>query len=201
MTLIVKHIRGFNTLDSSVWTSISKNKISSVNWNEFPYQPEVTFRTVHNGDMLFIKYDVKERYSVRTVNTQDQDPIYQDSCVEFFILDSEGDYHNFEFNAKGIALSAKGKSKDNRKSRTKNELYEIIRYPSGVEKVGKNYCWSLTIGIPFASLALARGQSYAANFYKCGDLTHTKHYLSWSPINTQRPDFHCPEYFGKIVIE
>ena len=41
----------------------------------------------------------------------------------------------------------------------------------------------------------------AANFYKCGDETANKHYLSWSPIDLRSPDFHRPEYFGVITFE
>jgi hypothetical protein len=35
-----------------------------------------------------------------------------------------------------------------------------------------------------------------ANFYKCGDDTSKRHYLSWNPVKTAKPDFHRPEYFG-----
>ncbi|MCF0172470.1 MAG: hypothetical protein HUJ91_01855, partial [Bacteroidales bacterium] len=27
------------------------------------------------------------------------------------------------------------------------------------------------------------------------------HFLSWNPIGTPTPDFHCPEYFGTIEFE
>lgn len=201
MTLIVKYISDCDARSNNTWDSISEYKIACINWAEYPYQPEVSLRTLHNGDMLFIRYDVIEQYPVRVHNKQDQDPVYQDSCVEFFILDETNQYHNFECNANGVVLSARGENRNNRISKSLEELKGIIRYPSGVETIGKNYHWSLVIGIPFASVGLARGHSYRANFYKCGDLTDKKHYLSWHPINTQTPDFHCPQYFGAIEIE
>ena len=37
-----------------------------------------------------------------------------------------------------------------------------------------------------------------ANFYKCGDKTLQPHFLSWSPIHSEKPDFHRPEDFGII---
>ena len=40
-----------------------------------------------------------------------------------------------------------------------------------------------------------------ANFYKCGDETQKPHYLSWNPVKTSKPDFHRPEYFGKLIFE
>ena len=39
------------------------------------------------------------------------------------------------------------------------------------------------------------------NFYKCGDLTATPHWGSWNPVGTGAPDFHRPEYFGKMPLE
>ena len=199
--LKVLHIPTFDAQSQEAWSAITTNPIDCINWKEYSYHPSVSFKITHNGSLLFIHYKVVEDYPVRTVNLHDQDPVYQDSCVEFFILDNDHYYHNFEFNSSGIALSAKGKERKNRLSRNTLEMRQIARYPSGVLKKNNKYHWSLTIGIPFASVGMARGFSYRANFYKCGDLTQQKHYLSWNNINTQRPDFHCPEYFGEIVIE
>lgn len=39
------------------------------------------------------------------------------------------------------------------------------------------------------------------NFYKGADGSATPHYVSWNPIQTANPDFHCPEYFGTLVLE
>ena len=38
------------------------------------------------------------------------------------------------------------------------------------------------------------------NFYKCGDATLLPHYLSWSQIDTEQPDFHRPEFFGELLL-
>ena len=37
------------------------------------------------------------------------------------------------------------------------------------------------------------------NFYKCASGSSQPHYLSWNPINTEKPDFHRPDFFGKII--
>jgi hypothetical protein len=41
-------------------------------------------------------------------------------------------------------------------------------------------------------------ETIRANFYKCGDSTAVPHYLSWSHIATETPDFHRPEFFGEL---
>lgn len=183
------------------WLKLPKNLIDNLNWSDYSYSPETSFQIAQNGETLFIHFEAKEEVPIRQENSNDQDPVYQDSCVEFFILDMVGAYHNFEFNAKGVLLSASGKSRKDRKPRNIKELQQIVRIPYEVEKVDNYYHWKLTIGIPFASVGLARGNSYRANFYKCGDLTEKRHYLSWNKIITQKPDFHRPEYFGLIDIE
>ena len=38
------------------------------------------------------------------------------------------------------------------------------------------------------------------NLYKCGDKTAWPHFLSWAPIGTPAPDFHCPAYFGEFLL-
>ena len=38
------------------------------------------------------------------------------------------------------------------------------------------------------------------NFYKCDENAGAP-FGSWAPITAPKPDFHRPEYFGKIVIE
>jgi len=40
-----------------------------------------------------------------------------------------------------------------------------------------------------------------ANFFKCGDDTQQPHFLSWQPIDTPRPDFHRPEFFGFLQFD
>lgn len=39
------------------------------------------------------------------------------------------------------------------------------------------------------------------NFYKCGNLTKQKHYLSWNAIESDTLNFHKPECFGVLKLE
>ncbi|MPN39714.1 hypothetical protein SDC9_187243 [bioreactor metagenome] len=61
--------------------------------------------------------------------------------------------------------------------------------------------WSLTIKIPLQLLntdTSAPITTLYGNFYKCGDETTKPHYVSWSKIETQQPDFHQPDFFGML---
>ena len=57
--------------------------------------------------------------------------------------------------------------------------------------------------IPFSLIGIDKHHiptSLKANFYKCGDLTAHTHFLSWSPIDAPKPDFHRPDFFGTLEL-
>lgn len=187
--------------DKLDWSLAEEHRINNANWDAFKYQPMVLFKTLHCDEKLFIRFIVSEDFAARAESLKDQDPVYQDSCVEFFFLREDGQYLNFESNAKGIVLSASGATRANREPASATLLSKIERFPTEIIETNRKYNWQLTLGIPFDILGATAGRRYRANFYKCGDLTEKKHYLSWSPISTDKPDFHCPEFFGEITFE
>ena len=55
--------------------------------------------------------------------------------------------------------------------------------------------------IPFSLLGLDKApKTLRANFYKCGDNCDKTHFLSWSPIALEKPNFHCPDFFGELKL-
>ncbi len=178
-------------------SSGTKKSINHINWKEFPHLIDVQLSIAHNGESLFLYYTVSNEH-IRSIYRKDQDPVWQDSCVEFFVKDGEG-YHNFEFNTLGYCLSAFGADRNNRKSLDKNSLEQIHRFPSYNEETLPSEqvlsSWSLLVEIPFSLINLNPGNTFFANFYKCGDRTLVPHYISLAPIGTEKPDFHQPSYF------
>lgn len=66
--------------------------------------------------------------------------------------------------------------------------------------------WEACLEIPAETLKglwnleLAPGGVLYANFYKCGDDTPQPHFISWSPIDLPKPDFHAPQFFGALEL-
>jgi len=181
--------------------------IECVNWADlFPYKPVTFFKIARSADTLFIKYSVKGNV-LRAVYSNDQEPVWQDSCVEFFCKRTdEAGYTNFEFNCIGTCLSARHTSREVKVSRPPEEMNRILRYPSLGKRTFKEmegmFSWELTVGIPFTLLDIDPDhlpEKMLGNFYKCADGTALKHYVSWSPIHTPTPDFHRPEFFGELI--
>ncbi len=193
-------------------TKARGEKIENCNWPvEFPYSPEVGFRIAHSGDALYVKYSVTEDCVMANVG-EDNGEVWTDSCVEFFISFDDTGYYNFEFTCIGRMLLGFRKEKPNCVHADTTILDTIERIPSlGVdcfaEVIGDGQEWDIMVRIPVSAFFKhdfgggLSGVSASANFYKCGDKLSKPHFLSWSPIVTSSPNFHCPEYFGDIVFE
>ena len=189
---------------------IEFNPIACVNWKEYPYQPEVKFRAAHTGDAILLHYQVTEA-SVRAVALADDGRVWEDACVEFFLSPEGNDfYYNFECNCATKLLLHGGAAGTERPGASEEVLKSVKRWSSlGTEpfeeKVGE-CTWEVALIIPVSAIfrheiETLNGKTMRANFYKCGDLLQTPHFLSWSPIDLPQPKFHCPEFFGEIKFE
>ena len=178
-------------------------EVDQINWSEFPYRPDVSVYTGYCDHKLWLHYNVGNDF-VRALCRNDQEPVWQDSCVEFFVKQGD-EYRNFEFNSLGVCLSAIGNGRHARKPLDEANLKQVFRLPSlkidSLPDEDKPSDWSLTVAIPLGLIGLEAGDTFMANFYKCGDETKVPHYISWSPIGTQSPDFHRPEFFALLELE
>ena len=185
--------------------------IDLINWKEFPYKPDVKFRIAHNNDQIWLKFYVTED-NILAQRTQTNSATHRDSCVEFFIDPQQnGNYYNFEFNCIGVTHLAYGPSGRERKFIDPELIQQKIKTVSSLgttsfeEKRG-GHSWDMTVVIPAEIFVHEKnfqigGLTTNANFYKCGDDTTEKHYLTWNPVGGERPNFHQPSFFGKLVFE
>lgn len=183
--------------------------VDTLNWPErFPETLSVNVSVAHNDDTLFLCFRVGGE-QLRAVNTHDFDPVWQDSCVEFFMQrEGESTYRNFEWNALGALLATRRESRESFQRLT-DEVKSIRRYSliqHRYEDDRQLADWQLYLEIPKQAMGFLPGESLArqqirANFYKCGDETAEPHYISWSPIDLPAPDFHAPQFFGLLEME
>jgi hypothetical protein len=183
-----------------------KIDIATAPWPEFADKPQVAFNIAHNGDHILIRYDVTER-EVLARFEQINEPVYRDSCVEFFIaLEEGGPYYNFEFNSLGTCLCGFGPQREGR-ILLPTEVLEKIRYERSLKSLNDNgeavFNWTLTLAVPvevfcYHDLSSLSGLKCTMNFYKCGDDLARPHYLVWNLVKTDNPDYHRPEFFGRV---
>jgi len=192
------------------WQRIEEIKIKDYLWMQNNYKPEVIVKACYSDKYIYLRFLVfEQKIAVRYLNAGD--PVFKDTCVEFFInlfpRETE-QYFNIEMNAIGTIKMGYG-IKRNRSYLTASDLNEMkivtsIKHPvTGLH--GSDY-WKLYCAIPIKLLEKISKKKFNAddaigNFYKCGDETEFKHYGMWNLIENSKPDFHLPEYFGKIIFE
>lgn len=197
---------------SELTTLLVENGVSDmvekVNWpKRFPYKPLTEFNILRSDTSLFIRFYVRGNL-LKASYSDDQSPVHEDSCVEFFCQVPGNEYYtNFEFNCIGTCSASRRKGrKDDVQLLSNAEMQTIKRLPSigrrAFNEMQGNFEWELTVEIPFALMGIDSTNlpdKIYANFYKCADDTDSPHFVSWNAITTEQPDFHRPEFFGELV--
>ena len=175
------------------------NTVENVNWTkEYPYCPRMEFAIAHTSDAFLVHYRVEEQ-SIRAVAQKDNDSVWEDSCAEFFISPAaDGLYYNIECNCAGTLLLGVGEGRNNRQLADPAITGQIDRWASlgrtPFDTRQQHTSWELALRTTLD------GCKVRGNIYKCGDLLPVPHFISWSPISTPTPDFHCPQFFGEMDI-
>jgi hypothetical protein len=184
---------------------------------DLAYRPETGASVVYSSLGIHLHFTTLCKYG-RPKYSKYQDPVYKDSCVEFFVHpDGAPGYFNFEFNARGALLASY--IEDPTRTDTGFVMFTKladsdgslvgVRQLSGNGRgaaLGGSAAWSLAALIPWelfraycdAALPPAPGTIWRGNFYKCGDDTPEPHWGAWSDVG-ERLDFHQPDRFGRLI--
>src|SRR5690606_32438818 len=185
----------------SAFEGMPWHSIDQASWaNQYPYTPEVKFKIAYDDQHIFLQYDVQEEY-VKASAIRANENVWEDSCVEFFLsFDDKQTYYNFEFNVLGTGLIGYGPAIKSERNRLSAEQIDTVDVWVNLIKNKGNKRWSSVLIIPrtvFGDVAL-EGETFHANFYKCGDGLPQPHFISWNRLDYPNPNFHLPEFFGEI---
>ena len=183
-------------------------KIDHVNWPEgWPEKPEVTVEVSNDHERLYLKWHVKGE-QLRAATTEDQGPVWEDSCVEFFCqVPGDTHYMNFECNCIGAMVGSRRLGRAENVQPLSPEQMALIErkcsFPrEAFEEKDGLFEWEVELRIPLKLIFREKEpvfpQKLRCNFYKCADKTKKPHFLSWQPIDLPKPNFHCPEFFKEI---
>jgi hypothetical protein len=200
--------------EGEAWLDVPVLQIDQFRPESSDHQPVTQAKLLYSLEGLYGLFRVQDRF-VRCVHRRYQDPVFEDSCVEFFVQ-PRGDkgYFNFEFNCGG-ALRALYIEDPTRTSAgfkafsclTKQDSRQVRIYhslPSLVEPESEDpVTWYLEFHIPInllekhiGSVDINPGATWRANLFKCADQTSHPHWAAWSAVNAL--NFHLPECFGVI---
>lgn len=155
-------------------------------------------------DGFYIQMVCKES-DPRSVYTKDQEPVCKDSAMEVFFLFPQKDgriYINLEFNANGALLAQYGEARSGRAYFTEDMCKRV-----DCKAFKEDGMWHAKLKLPLDlveeivhPLPIREGSHFYCNFYKISETKEIEHYASYSPVKTEMPDFHRPEYFTECVI-
>ncbi|WP_236263947.1 carbohydrate-binding family 9-like protein [Dysgonomonas sp. Marseille-P4677] len=208
--VIVENVNDPNLI-KDILKILPETSIEQVNWPElYPSNPIVYFKIAHNRTHLFLQYFVEENEILAKVE-EDNGAVWTDSCVEFFIqINDSPSYYNLELSCIGKALLGNRIERKDVVYGSPEVMSSIKRYPSlGLESFDNRqgyFKWDLLVVVPVSAywqsgLKTFKGLNARGNFYKCGDNLTEPHYLSWSPISTEKPNFHVPPFFCELIFE
>jgi len=190
----VKKIKNASEIDS-----LPKAFIDKYVWGG-EYRPEAYAQLGFiDGEGLYFKLTCFES-APKAVYKNYNDQVWLDSCLEFFVSPCNDDkrYLNIEMNSAGAYLCGLRYSRENKVD------IATVAEPPKVKATKYADRWTVEGLLSLETVEKVFGRfdkEFKGNLYKCGDETEIPHFGMWSPVGTETPDFHRPEYFGDFVIE
>lgn len=185
---------------------IEWDQVPVLNIEEFPWytggeKQATRVQCAVKQDILYMKVDSIDKY-IRADACKNNEPVYQDSCFEWFVTPFNkkgGAYFNIEISCNGTIYMA---YRDNTKDKTmaSDEILEQIKIVSCMHTT----YWKLDIRIPLKVLEMMQEskidkETWYGNFYRCGGKEDDQ-YACWQPLQAEKPNFHLPGQFGKLII-
>ena len=203
--------------DSAAWRDVATLQLSHFMGDRPAHLPKVETKVQYDDMALYLHFRVADRY-VRAVTQEHQGGVFYDSCVEFFFTpgtDVKQGYFNLEMNCGGTMLfHFQRQPRKNQQPLAADDVAKVEvahSLPKLVDpEITEPTTWTVSYRLPTAILSKyfpvdvampAAGVTWRANFYKCADATSHPHWLTWSKIERDRPDFHRPEWFGTLEFE
>ncbi len=168
--------------------------------------PKTSFFINYSENEGFYVHFLCEESNPVTTYSNDMDPVFEDSCVEFFANFypqlPNSNYINFEMNSNGAILVRY------RKRNNPHDKIECIHLFKGYIKPQVNdTSWQVELFIPIEFIQkvyetnLPVPNHFKGNMHKCSFNDITRHAGSWNKIDSPNPNFHSPECFGDFYIK
>ena len=209
----IKRLKQTMKIDAK-WEKPQWKKVKAVEITHYmgkvpQYRPSVQAKMMYDNENIYIIFRVQDRY-VRSVTKDIGGQVWTDSAVEFFFSPDTSlplNYFNLEVNCGGTPLlgyrSKRPVVEDIQKIEIAHSLPQIVD-PEITEPV----TWTLEYRIPLAMLEKysnvtrpKQGVVWRANFYKIAEKTSNPHYITWSVIENDKPNFHIPKFFGTLKFQ
>lgn len=207
-------IKKINDESVNVWDNIESIWVDNFPWDKVGYTPNTEVKLYYTDEYIKIRFTSEEK-KVKVEYSKLNQPVFKDSCVEFFFKpapEKDNRYFNFEMNAAGTLLLQL--DEDTRERELLNDIdLSIFEINTDVTSENKDQYdnfkpWNVEYKIPFSFIKkyfddfeITSGHIIKGNLYKCGDDTEIPHFGCWNKIEYHKPSFHQPAFFTELRFE
>ncbi len=176
------------------------------------FRPVVHTKMMYDDENLYVIFRVEDQF-VRCVTNMPNGPVWEDSCVEFFFSPDiylPEKYFNLEINCGGTPLMhynivprkeiIEVSVEDLSKIEIAHSMPEMVD-----PEIKEPVIWIVEYKIPVSILKKYSAVTnpgpeveWKANFYKCAEKNSNPHFITWSVVKNDKPDFHLPQFFGLL---
>jgi hypothetical protein len=201
--------------DKAQWKNVVPLDITNYMGKVPAFKPVAQAKMMYDDEYLYVIFHVKDCF-VRCLTKEINGPVWEDGAVEFFFAPDVNKpllYFNLETNCGGTALMHYNLvPRKESKMLTTDDIKEVEMahtLPQIIDpELKEPVTWTLEYKIPISMLEKyapvthpKKGVAWKANFYKIAENSSNPHYITWSLVENEVPDFHKPEFFGKIIFE
>lgn len=194
------------------WRKLPAGLVANAMGTPPEHRPKTEVKVAYDESAVYVIFRVEDRY-VRAIQPRFTAKACLDSCVEFFFSpgpDVAEGYFNLEVTCGGAMLlgfqAAPGRKALIVPEQERQAIAVAHSLPAIVDpEITAPVTWTVEYRIPLdllrkyrPVLAPAPGVIWRANFYKCADQTSHPHWLTWAPVDLPWPNFHTPQFFGRL---
>lgn len=199
--------------EKSSWEGVQAIELTHFLWEDPKFRPHTEVKMCYDQEFIYVIFQVKDQY-VKALATQINGNVWEDAAVElFFAPDTTRPlvYFNLEINCIGTPLMFHIRKPMSDYLVLDEDDIKTIEISSSLEgmileEITDPITWTLEYRIPLATLEKytrvdrpEAGVIWKANFYKIATNNSNNHYVTWSTVKSENPNFHLPEFFGKLV--
>jgi len=196
-------------LDETSWQKASSVGDFHFNWWTSGEKEQTVAKLLWDEENLYVSYYCNDKHIAADV-TERHGPVSRDDAVEIFVSpnpEKPRNYYGFEMNVIGTMLNF-----------LRADWYqgpfhwepEGVRFRTSYHGMPvkrdspEDTHWVLELAIPWKNFAKdaahtppQHGDQWRLNLNRAGGKTNAQ-YSTWSPVKTEKPNFHVPEAFGWI---
>lgn len=199
--------------DKSQWKDVEALPIANYMGKVPSFSPVVNAKIAVDDEAIYVIFRVEDCF-IRCLTNEINGPVWEDSCVEFFFAPDTGlpeNYFNLEMNCGGTPLMHYNAPDREMVVIPPEEIKMIQIFHTMPEIIDPEITvpttWINEYRIPFkliekyADISKPTGNTlWHANFYKIAENNSNPHYMTWSFVKNDTPNFHLPKYFGDLYV-